>query len=102
MDHRGPVPRVGHTRTLRPRAASVHSHSPQTQIHLDKSTRAGGMGATDCSGRGHTPVRHLQFVHRIQITNKLQNTNHKPARLGTEVKQNNLADEKNVSKSSWF
>ena len=92
---------IGPTRTLRPRAASVHSHSPQTHIHLDKSTRAGGMGATDCSGRGLAPVRHLQFVHRIQITNKLQNTNHKPARLGTEVKQNNLADE-NVSKSSWF
>ena len=38
LGHRGPVPRVGHTRTLRPRDASVHSHSPpntepSTQIH---------------------------------------------------------------------
>ena len=71
MDHRGPVPRVGHTHTLRPRAAQCTVTPPQTQIHLNKSTRAGGMGATDCSGRERALVRHLRFIHRIHITNEL-------------------------------
>jgi hypothetical protein len=63
LDHRGPVPRIGHTCTLRPRAASVHTVTPpQTQIHLYKSTRAGGMGATDCSGRGHTQDTCSSFI----------------------------------------
>ena len=93
LGHRGPVPRVGHTCTLRPRAVSVRSHSPpntdsSTQIH---------------KGRGHgnhrllrkrTHTRHLQFLHRIQITN-LQG-------WGQRKNKNNLADEKNVSESSRF
>ena len=62
LGHRGPVPRVGYTRTLRPRAASVHSHSlpntdSSTQIH-----RAGAMGTTDCSGRGHPQDTCSSFI----------------------------------------
>ena len=100
MDHRDPVPRVGHTRTLRPRAASVQSLPPDTdpprQIHM---------------GRGHGSHRLLRKRTHTRETPavRLQNTNHKQAaeyksqtcKAGDRVKTN-LADEKNVSKSSRF
>ena len=84
LGSQGPSPQSwAHTHTETQGCFSAQSLPPDTdpprQIHM-------GMGSTDCSGRGHTPVRHLQFVYRIQITNKLQNTNPKPARLGTELK----------------
>ena len=92
LDHRGPVPRIGHTCTLRPRAASVHTVTPpQTQIHLYKSTRAGGMGATDCSGRGHTYIRYLFIEYKSQTSYRIQITKLQGWRQSKN--ENNLADE---------
>lgn len=71
-----PPPRARHAHPYIPlhRAAAVPTVTPpQTQIHLHKSTGAGGTGSTACSGSGECAhTRHLQLVHRrIKITNML-------------------------------